>query len=928
MAKRVHLSSAVLIGSLLHAGTVSALGLGDITLNSYLNEPLDAEVRLNDTRDLVVDEIKVRLARVEDFERLGVERSYFLTRIQFEVSIDRDSNTGVIRLTTSEPVLEPFVDVIIEARWPSGRLLREYTVLVDPPVFREEPVIVSASEEVAAAESAQRRPDDASAAAADPDTGEDGAGGQVVTGGSELPPGEMPQRSFSAETSEFPAPGQRYMVRRDETLWQIASRGRPQGVSVQQAMLDIQRLNPEAFINGNINRVKAGYIIYLPGDGDISSGNFSEALAEVQQQNADWASQQAGTPGVTAAASLHISADPADGVDAPLEAEPSRQVTDASAAGGTADDAASSTPVGRQRASEEPATSDLGDEDAPAGQATAQGELAGQLAEMSERLDTLEQIVALKDEQIATLEQALQEARLAAQQAPSAQVETAEPPAVAPPQSRPVAETPAPEPVPQAVPGLLERLGSWLYAIAAVLLLALLGLLFWRRRRDQTMLDDDSFDADGVHDDDSDDVFAGVTLRDEPAAQKPPTLPVVPLDSAELQQGSSDAVPPRNNRGYGERRYDDYIDDSGAGDALAEADIYIAYGRYLQAAELLTTAIQAEPDNAVYRLKLIELYVDMGEPDKAREQLDALSGLGDADAMRRAEAIVGSSVEPGPHDIESGVATEPDVASEPELVPEPQSEIETESQRQRAPETEWPPEPAPLPSTPDDSGSQSESVPETPAEPESPEDTWLRSYQEPATDPAPAGRMAGSPSPTAREDSVEDARDDTPGDRPMEEVEYEPLEFSLDDVSPADDADGVAGLGASAGDSLPGDASRGPQSEEAPELELDFDELAIEDDRPAATANLEDDELDLSEALREAETPDERSRDDGGGEEPGSDEMVFATDADQIATKLDLARAYLDMGDDDGARRILEQVLSAGSEAQEREARALLDRIG
>ncbi len=190
-------------------------------------------------------------------------------------------------------------------------------------------------------------------------------------------------------------------------------------------------------------------------------------------------------------------------------------------------------------------------------------------------------------------------------------------------------------------------------------------------------------------------------------------------------------------------------------------------------------------------------------------------------------------------------------------------------------------------------------------------------------DPVPAGQLTDRP--IARGDSVEGARYDIAGGRSTEEVAYEPLEFSLDDTSPEEKA---FGRGESAGESVLDEASRGPQPDEALELELDFDELAIEDDRPAATADAENDELDLSEALREAAAPDERSGDDSGSDEPGSDDMMFATDADQVATKLDLARAYLDMGDDEGARGILEQVISAGSEAQEREARALLDRIG
>ena len=672
MAKRLNLSSAVLIGSLLHAGTVAALGLGDITLNSFLNEPLDAEVRLIDTRDLVADEIKVRLAESADFERMGVERSYFLTRIQFEVSIDRERNSGVIRLTTDEPVREPFVDVIIEARWPAGRLLREYTVLVDPPVFREEPLTVSASDAVSAAETRAPESDDppepeTPGSGASPEASSVESGDRVSMGRGDLPPGEMPRRAFSAQTSDVPVPGERYMVRRDETLWQIASRARPEGSSVQQAMLDIQRLNPEAFIDGNINRIKAGYIVYLPSASDISSDNLAEALAEVQQQNARWSGQQAPTPGVTGAASLRISAD-AEADDGRAE-EAATAAVDAGAARSqdpavdqqspTSEDAPSA-PGGSGVSADE----GIADESSAGGE-TAQGKLAAQLAGMSERLDTLEQIVALKDEQIAALEQSLREARAAAASPADAAVtgQAAQPPTQ--PQPTPTQTQPTPASSEAGPEGGAPSGGmtAWLYAAVGVLLAALLGFLFWRRRRETTESDDEAMAPITARDEAADNVFAGVKLREEPPAP-----------------------PPRNDRGYGERRYDDYIDDSGGGDALAEADIYIAYGRYLQAAELLNTAIEAEPDSTAYRLKLIELYVDMGEPAEAEQQLTALRELDDSDAVRRGEAIVGARA---PESPASPPAAEPEPEPEPEAEPEPapeEPEAGTEPEAEREPE--------------------------------------------------------------------------------------------------------------------------------------------------------------------------------------------------------------------------------------------------
>ncbi|MEQ8516203.1 MAG: FimV/HubP family polar landmark protein, partial [Chromatocurvus sp.] len=331
-------------------------------------------------------------------------------------------------------------------------------------------------------------------------------------------------------------------------------------------------------------------------------------------------------------------------------------------------------------------------------------------------------------------------------------------------------------------------------------------------------------------------------------------------------------------------------------DALAEADIYIAYGRYLQAAELLNTAIEGEPDNAAYRLKLIELYVDMGEPEQAQEQLDALRELGDSDAVRRGETIVSASAEPEQPDPEPLAEPEPDPGFDPtfETVPVAKAPYQADV-APPARETDV-----------DRQGPAENTAPEKPAAPEA----------------SPGGGEAAATH--SQDEAVDDA-----GYGALEDIEYEPLEFSLDEVASSEadiDTPDVATDTAPAGTEAAGSAQ--PDAEVAG-LELEFDELAIEEDeQPAAAPDREDDELDLSDALREAEAPPEPAGEDTGSDERDSEEMMFAADADQVATRLDLARAYLDMGDDDGARRILEQVVAEGSQEQQREAQALLDRIG
>lgn len=795
-----------------------ALGLGEIEMQSFLNEPLRAEVELLDTRQLTIDDIRIRLAGGDDFDRLGVERSYFLTSIKFDIQVDERSGRGVIKLSTEEAVLEPFIDLIIEARWPNGRLLREYTVLVDPPAFRQDVITVSASERIQEDTNLEKpalAPESRPRAST---TGSSTRGDSVAVRESSLPAGEMPQRAFSAETADVPRSGNRYMVKRDETLWQIASEGKPGGISVQQAMLEIQRLNPEAFINGNINRIKAGYIIYLPAAGEVSSDDLARALDEVRDQNQAWREGQ-GAPGVTAAATLRVSADSA------IETSPQ-----------SGDMLATADPGGRsagQSASQESSSIDaVADEAAdiaPAGEPSGSAELAAQLDAMASRLDTLEQIVSLKDEQIATLEQALREAREAAAAAAAAPT--------AAPAPAPTVTTPTPAPA-TAAPQNQSGGIPWLPITGGLLVLAGAVVLFLRRRASGEKDESSGLRAQPEQVEEGD-VFEGVSLKTETFvaadsvdstenAVATPELDAALAAEPEVEDDDAEGANSRGgSRGYGERKHDDYIDEGAAGDALAEADIYIAYGRYLQAIELLETAISSDPGNGAYRVKLIELYVDMGEEASAADQLEELRKHGSPEAIERGEALVGGA----------------------------------------------PSAPAPAPSLDLD-----------------------------AMDEAPALDLTDG-----LELEPELEADTT--------TEPDPLELSLED---ADSEDALAA----------------PAPEEEADLDsIEFEHLEIEEDGPGGAVDDEldlvaaDEELDLSDALV---SMDDASADSASpvAEEADTEELLIADDADQMATKLDLARAYLDMGDSEGARGILEEVIEKGTEEQQQESRDLLTRIG
>ena len=220
-------------GSALYSGLVPALGLGEITLHSALSQPLDAEIELFDVGDLTDADMRVRLAPAEVFSRSGVDRLYFFNDLRFTPLLR--GGKSVIRVVSTQPVREPYLNFIVEVVRPNGQLYREYTVLLDPP------------------SSAAYRSLAASAASAVP------VAAPTVSRGEAVEP---------ARPAVLPAAqqGNRYSVVSGDSLWKIAERlaAETGQVTPQSLMRDLQALNPQAFINGDINRLRAGAQLLLP----------------------------------------------------------------------------------------------------------------------------------------------------------------------------------------------------------------------------------------------------------------------------------------------------------------------------------------------------------------------------------------------------------------------------------------------------------------------------------------------------------------------------------------------------------------------------------------------------------------------------------------------------------------------------------------
>ena len=203
--------------SILAAGVLSvamdrdgwALGLGELNLRSYLNEPLRAEVALLDSDAFDDSDLLVGLASEVEFERLGISRDFFLTRINFQVESDEMGRRVV--LTTEAPLREPYLDLVVEARWPDGRLLREYTVLIDLPPRP----MVAAGQDALADNAAQ-------------------FDHQTIVLVPEPEPASAQTDGYSTGAGVRPTAGAQYLVKNTDTLWRIASEGAAAGISVQQ----------------------------------------------------------------------------------------------------------------------------------------------------------------------------------------------------------------------------------------------------------------------------------------------------------------------------------------------------------------------------------------------------------------------------------------------------------------------------------------------------------------------------------------------------------------------------------------------------------------------------------------------------------------------------------------------------------------------
>jgi pilus assembly protein FimV len=998
-----------ILGACLLPGPVFALGLGKLIVDSALNEPLEARIELLSPKRDELDSLNVGLADSDAFERAGVERQFVLSGLKFELQ-ESEVGADYIRVYSRDPIREPFLNFLVDINWSKGRLVREYTVLLDPPLYEpgaRAPVVRAAPSEAAAGPMEAAEPAAAAEAPAEPTF--------VPYSGGDYGPTEA-----------------------NDTLWSIAGRMRPNAsISIQQMMLALFRTNPEAFINGNINGLRRGHVLRMPPEAELSAMTREQAFAEAQSHHAAW------SPGETApVAAPQV---------APAPKEPAPAAT--AAAPAVAPAAGEAHPELRLVAPDksgggEPVAGTAGDT-AGAGIDLANEQLAAltqenvdlkeRLAEAETIIEDLKRLIALKDDELAALQSKVIGAEGAAKPAPAAAPREAKPPATPAPQpapegtappapapapaaaekapappAEPEAARPAPQPapekqkaapakpesVPPPVAGILERATGWVMgnlvligAAVGAIFVVVIGLVFLSRRKQ----------AESVA---AEDAAAAVQFPDFAGSEEETILPGAAAVEAAPEIRERAAPRKVEAPAAAAEEKTQFVTPAGAApaaapaaaappqeDPLAEVNVFLAYEHFDQAEEFVRDAIKREPDNLDFHGKLLEVFYAAGNRRKYEEAAKVLHGkvggsgphwdmalamwqemspnraLFSAPSAEEAQAPAEAAAGGGVLDLtakekkaqaeeagldfdlgemtaqpaaaaggESGVEDVLDVTaavglgSDEELLAASAGAAESEdvldlTGGEAVEEALSEPAAAgagedlldvtahadlegsgldadPLDVTvqaPPGAGRQAEEEPVVAAGPEAPAAVDLDLSLEPAGAPAAddhvlefepglAAEASGSPGAGGEMDLDLSAASDTEGG----------LELSLDAPESESDERGL--------------------SLEAPVSDADGLELSLDAGEPADAGEAAG-ELDLSLEAVSAEEGDQTLF------VPRTGDAQEQSAEDEIASKLDLAKAFVELGDKESARGILDEIAMAGNEQQRRQVQELLQQV-
>lgn len=573
-------SAVALLGSFASV-EAHAFALGRITVQSALGEPLQAEI---DVADITAEEaasLKVGAAAADRFKSAGLEYSAVMAGLEINLQRRADGR-AFLRLSSNRPVTEPFLDLILEANWSSGRLTRDYTLLFDPPGmrYRSAGAAVTPTAPVLARPLTPRPPPAAQETASRPSP--------PPAARQQAPVARAPTAQPVRPAAKAPAARQQVAVKAGDTAWRIAVQTKPATVSLDQMLVAMLRSNPDAFMAGNINRLKAGAVLDVPGADVAGATSPSEATQLIVAQSTDFnafrrkLAQSAPSTQITGADRQDTGKLQAKVEDrAPAPTTPDKLTLSKGAVQGTAGGTAADKIANDRRA-----------EDASARTA----ELAKNISDLN-KLGAVPAIasIAAPGDTGANAPGATASAPLTSVEisgapqagASDAAVVDAAPVAVAVPASappaavvtNPVAAAAPPPPEASLLDELLDHPLTLPLAGGLLALLAGFGLYRYRQRNKAGQVDS-SFLESRLQPDS----FFGAS-----GGQR--------VDTKEGKaSGSSVMYSPSQ------------LDTGGDVDPVAEADVYLAYGRDLQAEEILKEALRTTPARVAIYGKLLEIY--------------------------------------------------------------------------------------------------------------------------------------------------------------------------------------------------------------------------------------------------------------------------------------------------------------------------------
>ncbi len=580
-----------------------ALGLGRVAVQSALGEALRAEIDVTSITPEEASNLNIRIAPPEQYRAAGVDYNAVLPATRVAL-LRRADGRPYLRVTSDRVVQEPFVDVILEATWATGKVTREYTLLFDPPTVARAPAPAAATTApvIAAA------PPAAAPLPPAPSAAERRAAVPVPAALPRPAPAPRPAAAAADAPAAAPAPAaaaagtDSYRVRSGDSLSKIASRTQRPGVSLDQMLVALYRANPQAFIGENMNRLKAGVVLSVPDADAAKAVAQTEARQVIQAQSADFGAYRQRLAGAVAPAKVDDSARQASGkVQAAVEDRkqaaapaPDKLTLSKGATPGSKASSAAEEQIARER---------------------ERKEAAARVAELARNVDELKKLsgaaASAAAPAVAAAPAAAPAPTPAAAPAPVAAPASAAVPAPAPvaaapaPASAPVvvAAAPAPAapasvvakpaaapkpaapaPVAAEEPGLLGTLlddNPLALALGGGLIALLAGFGVYRfTKRAKKDSGETSFLESRLQPDSFFGASGGQRIDTRDAGGSSSSM------SYSLSQ----------------------LDAIGDVDPVAEADVYLAYGRDLQAEEILKEAMRGNPERMAIRTKLLEVY--------------------------------------------------------------------------------------------------------------------------------------------------------------------------------------------------------------------------------------------------------------------------------------------------------------------------------